>query len=89
MKAKKSLTKVTDDTDNDSSNPPLLLSKRIREKIAAVRWRAFITTTIIFLGYFLLNASISLIGVFYPAEVRTLNQYILYIYQFGPIRFQH
>ena len=43
--------------------------QRIRRKIVTVRWRELITASIIVLDLFLLNASISLIGVFFPTEV--------------------
>ena len=48
----------------------LPLNERMRQKIATVRWKELVTTTIIILDLFLLYASISLIGVFFPAEVR-------------------
>ena len=41
----------------------------IRRRVASVRWRAMITAAIIVLDLFLLYASISLIGVFFPTEV--------------------
>ena len=38
-------------------------------RIASVRWKEMITASIIVLDLFLLYASISLIGVFFPTEV--------------------
>ena len=55
------------DTNNEAQ--PLPLNERIRQKIATVRWKELITTAIIVVDLFLLYASISLIGVFFPAEV--------------------
>ena len=55
----------------DQSVPPhSALHRRIWRKIATVRWREMITASIIVLDLFLLYASILLIGVFFPAEVR-------------------
>ena len=67
-----SLSSVAADSDiHDERSKPAAptLRERICQKLATVRWRALITTCVILVDYFLLNASISLIGVFYPAEV--------------------
>ena len=45
------------------------LHQRLWRNIAAVRWRELVTASIIVLDLFLLCASISLIGVFFPTEV--------------------
>ena len=63
------LKPVVEESD-DSSTPPLPLRQRISQKLAKVRWRAFFTTSIIVIILFIMNSSISLIGVFFPAEVR-------------------
>ena len=49
------------------------LHRRIWRKIAAMRWRETVTASIIVMNMFLLCASISLIGVFFPAEVSQLQ----------------
>lgn len=56
------------DTNNEEVQS-LPLKERIRQKIATVRWKALVTTAIIVVDLFLLYASISLIGVFFSAEV--------------------
>ena len=49
------------------------LHRRIWRKIAAVRWRDVVTASIIVMDMFLLSASVSLIGVFFPSEVSQLQ----------------
>ena len=54
---------------NNAEFRSLPLKERVRQKITTVRWKELVTTAIIVLDLFLLYASISLIGVFFPAEV--------------------
>ena len=54
---------------NNAEVRPLPLKERIRQKITTVRWKELVTTAIIVMDLFLLYASISLIGVFFSAEV--------------------
>lgn len=63
-------------TERDS-NHKTPLNERIRKNIAIVRWKEVVTTAIIVVDLFLLYVSISLIGVFFPAEVRGDS----YVYQ--------
>lgn len=61
-----------DKKDKDHSTPGVAqpaLYQRVWRKIAAVRWREMVTASIIVIDLFLLYASISLIGVFFPTEV--------------------
>ena len=74
MKAKSSISLIPVAADDSASTPQSLpLRKRIAQKIATVRWNVFFTTATMLLDYFLLNASISLIAVFFPAEVSGLT----------------
>ena len=57
------------EVQNDQPAPRNTLHRRIWRKIVTVRWRELITASIIVLDLFLLYASISLIGVFFPTEV--------------------
>ena len=52
------------------------LHRRIWRKIASVRWREVVTASIIVMDMFLLSASISLIGVFFPTEVSQLQMIV-------------
>ena len=74
--AAESMELVPKDSPNDKDRsaesqdlPSVPLNKRLREKIAAVKWREFLTTSIIVVDLFLLYMSISQIGVFFPTEV--------------------
>ena len=63
------LTPVAEyDTNNEARS--LALKERIGQKIAKVKWKEIVTTAIVVVCLFLLYASISLIGAFFPAEVR-------------------
>ena len=66
------LAPVMEDKLSPASTPSLSLCERVRKKIAAMRWMAFITTCLVFVFFILFNSSISLIGVFFPIEVSLL-----------------
>ena len=54
------------------------LQQGIWRRIVAMRWREIVTASIIMMNLFLICASISLIGIFFPTEVRiALNKYKL------------
>ena len=55
--------------DSNQSAAPQRRGRRVWEKIVAMRWRKMGIAFIIVVDAFLLNASISLIGVFFPTEV--------------------
>lgn len=64
------------DGDRSASAPSAQrpkLHRRIWRKIAAMRWKEIVTGSIIVMDMFLLCASISLIGVFFPTEVSRLQ----------------
>ena len=68
------LSSRRDQQDKAHSTPPTQESadqgeRIVWRKIASVRWKEMITASIIVLDLFLLYASISLIGVFFPTEV--------------------
>ena len=46
------------------------LQQGIWRRIVAMRWREIVTASIIMMNMFLICASISLIGIFFPTEVR-------------------
>ena len=46
------------------------LHQGIWRRIVAMRWREIVTASIIMMNLFLICASISLIGIFFPTEVR-------------------
>ena len=58
---------------DETSNPSIPLRQKICQKIISVRWRDVITTAIIAIDFFVLYASLSLIAVFFPAEVHPIE----------------
>ena len=71
MKAESSISLIPVAADDSASTPQSLPLRKLRigQKIATVRWNILFTTATMFFDYFLLNASMSLIAVFFPAEV--------------------
>ena len=56
---------------NDQQSPSEPANPKLPSKLAQQtwRWREMVTVAFIVIDYFLLYSSISLIGVFFPAEV--------------------
>ena len=55
---------------NDQQSPSESSNSKFPKKAASpLRWKELITAAFIVVDYFLLYSSISLIGVFFPAEV--------------------
>lgn len=76
------LTSINDEKDRDSSQSRTT-NREIWRKIAAVRWREIVIASIIVMDLFLLNASISLIGVFFPNKVSKFRKKLIHmVYNF-------
>ena len=56
-------------TDLEPTASQAKLQQRIWRRVVAVRWREIVTASIIMMNLFLIYASISLIGIFFPTEV--------------------
>lgn len=61
---------AAEDSESLAPDPSIPLRQKILRAIATARWRDMMTIAIIVVDFYFLYSSFSLIGVFFPAEVR-------------------